>query len=155
VGDAERLAAEQDAVTWAAVAASVKHVYAGYIGRMGSKATKPRTDPKDPNKLVNRPHHHQPVWREAIVAEARRADYRTILVHGEATGLYPVAAIGTDEYWYLSSSPDPASVAPQVDTGKLGQLRAKGSPLVLTDEHRDRLGAGEPIHKLFGYGRAD
>lgn len=140
--------AQREAATWSAVAESIKSIYAGYIGRMISPATKH-------NKA--RPWHHQPVWRDAIVAEARRRDYMKLHAHFEATGHAPVAAIGTDEYWFLSDSPDPASVAPDEDNGKLGKLRPKGEAMHLTEDLARKIcgvdvpgGAGTPLHMALG-----
>ncbi len=148
-GRAHDSATTADAATWEAVAESIKNVYSGYIGRMISPAT----------RHSQRPWHHQPVWQAAIVAEARRRDYVKLLRQFEASGVAPVAAVGTDEYWVLSDRAEPDSVAPDEDNGKLGKLRPKGEPLVITDELAHTICGvspdalprqATPIHRVLG-----
>ena len=130
-----------EAETWRAVADSLKDIYAVYLQRLGSSRTA--------GAARGYQHHHQAVWPPTVRAEQRRIDWRKLAEHAESSQQYPVAAIRNDEYHYLSSTADPASVAPESDTGALGKLRHKRS-LRLTDAHRRALAQGARIEALGG-----
>lgn len=139
VTDSRERGEEIDADTWNAVAETVKAIYAVYLQRLSSSRTL--------RAAQGYRHHHQASWPATVVAEQRRIDWRKIAQHAESSRRYPIAAVRNDEYLYLSPDADPASVAPDEDTGALGKIRHKRS-VRLTDEHRRALTQGARAETL-------
>lgn len=137
--DVERAYWLQEAASWDAVAAVTKQVYTGYFGRTASPDSARAPQPYQ--------HHHRPHVYEAIKGESRGIDWLKIAQHGAATGIYPIAAAGTDSYYYLAPSTDPTGVQPQADDGRLGKLRVKRI-VELTDDARDLLASGISAARL-------
>lgn len=117
--------------TWQAVEASIKEVYAGYLGALVSTS----------RKHTARPWHYQPAWLIFIRSWARVWDWQKLAAHGEACGVYPVFAGGRDEYHFLSGSAAPVVV--EDDTGALGKLREKTTARALPSWAVARLAGGE------------
>lgn len=147
--DAELVAYwETEAYTWSAILAVIKSVYTAYIGRLNSVYSLKQ------NAAYQ--HHHQPHWNDSIRASQRCMDWWKVYCFAEGedgnggTRNYPIELSGTDAWFFLSDSADPASVAPQEDDGKLGKLRSKQAPVELTDELRAELrGNGRRPSSLF------
>lgn len=114
----------------AAVDRAVKAVYTGYIGRMAASFT----------LKGNRPWHHQPAWRAAILAASRGSLWRAVKRHQMALGRIPVA-IDHDEVLYLDDHEGPADNPPAADNGRLGALKPSRS-MELSDRVRQRMTEG-------------
>lgn len=99
----------------------VAGIYNGYIGRM-------RYAENWSSKYKQ--HHHQPVWRWAIIANARARARRHAMRIATEHALWPIAA-HTDSWTYLTD--DTVDLADH--TGNLGRLRLE-KQFVLTDAVR-------------------
>lgn len=138
-------AAGQDAVSaaadWHAVEQMVKGVYAGYLGKLGSRRVL--------RKGSERYHHHyRPLAQATVWGEQRIQAFIKLAKYAQASGVFPLFAAGTDSYGYLDPTVSGDAPQPDTDDGKAGKLRVKRR-LTLTDHMRQRLLDGADGYKVF------
>lgn len=119
--------------------AIVGAIYKGYIGRIANA-----------KYWVSeyKAHHHQPLWRASIIANARTRGRRHAATIAANTGLWPIAC-HTDSWTYLV----PSGLDLADTTGYLGRL-SEEKRLTLTDPIREVLAAPSlSLSKIEAFGK--